>query len=48
MLALMRRESRFDPEARSAAGATGLFQIMSYTADELAPSPASRTPTRTC
>ncbi len=37
MLALMRRESRFDPEARSAAGATGLFQIMSYTADALAP-----------
>ena len=37
MLALMRRESRFDPNARSAAGATGLFQIMSYTADKLAP-----------
>ena len=37
MLAIMRRESRFDPAARSATGATGLFQIMSYTAAELAP-----------
>jgi len=37
MLAIMRRESRFDPGARSAVGATGLFQIMSYTAEELAP-----------
>ncbi len=30
-------KSRFDPEAVSAAGAMGLFQIMSYTAEELAP-----------
>jgi len=37
MLAIMRRESRFDPGARSPAGAMGLFQIMSYTAEELAP-----------
>jgi soluble lytic murein transglycosylase len=37
LLAIMRRESRFDPEAVSAAGAMGLFQIMSYTAEELAP-----------
>ena len=32
---LMRRESRFDPAARSAVGAIGLFQIMSYTAEAL-------------
>jgi soluble lytic murein transglycosylase-like protein len=37
MLAIMRRESRFDPGARSAAGAMGLFQIMTYTAEALAP-----------
>jgi soluble lytic murein transglycosylase len=37
LLAIMRRESRFDPAAVSAAGAMGLFQIMSYTAEELAP-----------
>lgn len=37
MLALMRQESRFDPEARSGAGAIGLFQIMPYTADLVGP-----------
>jgi soluble lytic murein transglycosylase len=37
MLAIARRESRFDPAARSSAGATGLFQIMPYTAEALAP-----------
>lgn len=37
LVALMRRESRFDPRARSAVGALGLFQIMPYTATELAP-----------
>jgi len=37
MLAIMRRESRFDPGARSSAGAMGLFQIMTYTAEALAP-----------
>ena len=37
LLAIMRRESRFDPGAVSAAGAIGLFQIMSYTAEGLAP-----------
>ena len=35
MLALMRRESRYDPSAISAVGAVGLFQIMPYTAAEL-------------
>jgi soluble lytic murein transglycosylase-like protein len=37
LVALMRRESRFDPDARSAVGALGLFQIMPYTAAGLAP-----------
>ncbi len=37
LLALMRQESRFDPAARSAAGAIGLFQIMPYTAAEVGP-----------
>jgi soluble lytic murein transglycosylase-like protein len=37
MLALMRQESRFDPAARSAVGAIGLFQIMPYTADQIGP-----------
>ena len=37
LLSLMRQESRFDPQARSAAGAIGLFQIMPYTAAELGP-----------
>ncbi len=37
LLAIMRRESRFDPGVVSAAGAIGLFQIMSYTAEGLAP-----------
>ena len=36
LTSLMRRESRFDPGARSAVGAVGLFQIMPYTADALA------------
>ena len=35
LTALMRRESRFDPSARSAVGAIGLFQIMPYTAARL-------------
>ena len=33
MFALMRRESRFDADALSVAGAVGLFQIMPYTAE---------------
>ena len=37
MLALMRQESRFDSTAVSSVGAVGLFQIMPYTADKLAP-----------
>ncbi len=37
LVSLMRQESRFDPQARSAVGAIGLFQIMPYTAAELAP-----------
>lgn len=37
MVSLMRRESRFDPRARSAVGALGLFQIMPYTAAEIGP-----------
>jgi len=36
LVALMRRESRFDPAARSAVGAVGLLQIMPYTAEALA------------
>ena len=36
LLSLMRQESRFDPEARSPVGAIGLFQIMPYTAEDLA------------
>lgn len=36
LVALMRRESRFDPAARSAVGAVGLLQIMPYTAAALA------------
>ncbi len=32
LLAVMREESRFDPEARSIAGALGLMQIMPHTA----------------
>ncbi len=36
LVALMRRESRFDPEARSPVGAIGLLQIMPYTAEALA------------
>jgi len=36
LVALMRRESRFDPEARSPVGAVGLLQIMPYTAEALA------------
>jgi soluble lytic murein transglycosylase-like protein len=37
LVSLMRQESRFDPEARSTVGAIGLFQIMTYTAEALAP-----------
>ena len=37
LLSLARQESRFDPGVRSIAGAIGLFQIMPYTADALAP-----------
>ncbi len=36
LVSLMRRESRFDPLARSAVGAVGLLQIMPYTAEALA------------
>ncbi len=36
LVSLMRRESRFDPAARSAVGAVGLLQIMPYTAQALA------------
>ena len=37
LYSLMRQESRFDPDARSAVGALGLFQIMPYTAAEIGP-----------
>lgn len=37
LLSLARQESRFDPGVRSVVGAIGLFQIMPYTADNLAP-----------
>ena len=36
LVALMRRESRFDPKARSPVGAVGLLQLMPYTAMALA------------
>lgn len=46
LLSLMRRESRFISSARSRSGALGLFQIMPYTARELAeadePQPAEQ------
>ena len=35
---IMRQESRYQAPVRSAAGAVGLFQLMSYTAEALAPS----------
>lgn len=37
LLSLARQESRYDPSVRSVVGAVGLFQIMPYTADALAP-----------
>jgi soluble lytic murein transglycosylase len=37
LFSLMRQESRFDPRARSAVGAIGLFQLMPTTAARLAP-----------
>ena len=37
LLAIARQESRFDRTARSPVGALGLFQLMPYTADALAP-----------
>ena len=37
LVSLMRQESRFDPNAKSWVGAIGLFQIMPYTAEEIAP-----------
>lgn len=37
LVSLMRQESRFDKQAKSSVGAIGLFQIMPYTAAELAP-----------
>lgn len=37
LVSLMRQESRFDPNAKSWIGAIGLFQIMPYTAEEIAP-----------
>ena len=37
LVSLMRQESRFDPDARSTVGAIGLFQIMTDTAEALAP-----------
>ena len=42
MLSVMRRESRFDPDALSPVGAVGLFQIMPYTAEALADSAGVR------
>ena len=36
LVSLMRRESRFDPDARSPVGAVGLLQVMPYTAAALA------------
>ena len=36
LVSLMRRESRFDPNARSPVGAVGLLQVMPYTAAALA------------
>ena len=38
LVSLMRQESRFDPSARSAVGAIGLLQVMTYTAAALAES----------
>lgn len=37
MLAIARRESRYDPGVRSVVGAIGLFQFMPYTAREVGP-----------
>lgn len=38
LLSIMRQESRYEAPVRSVAGAVGLFQLMSYTAEALAPS----------
>lgn len=40
--AIARKESRFDPQARSGAGAYGLMQVMPATASELAGDPVFR------
>ena len=42
VFAIARKESRFDPEARSGAGAYGLMQVMPATAAELAGDPVFR------
>lgn len=42
LYALIRKESRFDPRARSSAGAYGLMQVMPATAAELADQPILR------
>ena len=44
LLAIMRQESRYEAPVRSVAGAVGLFQMMSYTAAELAPTLGMDTP----
>lgn len=46
VMALMRRESRFDPAARSHANAHGLMQLMPYTAKDVARRLGTRRPSR--